>query len=142
MTVVKGISSTTWTPAAGLPNGDYRWWVRASSVAGVAAWSQPADLQIGGQPAIRSTSPTTFEWQTVGDAVSYSLWISRLDGSGNVVNISGLKSTSYTLDDMLTSGNYRVWVRVSSITGQQSSLEPPGGLQRGGNGKAIQICVC
>jgi Ca2+-binding RTX toxin-like protein len=110
-----GINGTSWTPAADLAAGLYRWWVQASLSATVRTlWSSPIDINIGGRPFMLPLTGTvpTFNWRPVTGAVSYNLWVNRTDTFVyGIVSPTGLGVTSYTPGTPLAPGQYRAWVQ-------------------------------
>lgn len=126
-----GIPASSWTPAAALPIGDYRWWVRGISSSGIAgAWSSVLDFNVGGRPSILTPAGTTadrtptFSWTPVTGAARYELWVSRLDGGGVVINLVSLTGTTYTPATNMTPRTYRSWVRAVSTAGNFSEWSP------------------
>ena len=108
----------------GLTNGrEYTVQVRASNSAGNSAWSAeetatPAELV--DPPVLRLTSGNrsiTVAWDAVAGAVSYTLFWQEEDDMSNSDTISGITSTSYTIDD-LDPGRYivTVWSRNAQNT--------------------------
>jgi len=127
-----GIADTSWTPGTSLPDGDYRWWGRASSASGiVGGWSAPMDFSVGGRPIVLSPTGTTgnrtptFSWTTVQGAARYELWVAGLDGSGVVINLTSLTTNSHTPVSSLAPRTYRVWVRAFSTTNVVSEWSAP-----------------
>ena len=124
-----GIASTSYTPAAPLLVGDYRWWARASNpTTGITGgWSTPLDFNVGGKPILLApTSATsspkpTFAWTPVQGAHHYELWVSKRDNTGVVINLTNLTPTTYTPTSSLAPNDYRVWVRAVTASGTVSS---------------------
>lgn len=126
------IGITNWTPGAAIPSGDYRWWVRASSAAGiVGGWSAPMDFSIGGKPIVLTPAGTTgdrtptFSWTTVQGAARYELWVAGLDGSGVAIHLTNLTTNTYTPSANLTPRVYRIWVRAVSTLNVISAWSVP-----------------
>ena len=122
------VATTSLTPTSALPVGDYRWWVKASNNDGIVGrWSESKDFNVGGKPIIltpvgtTSNRTPTFSWSPVQGADHYQLWVAKRDGSGVVINLPNLTSTSYTPSSDLAPNDYRVWVRAVSTTGALSS---------------------
>ena len=128
-----GITGTNWTPVSSLPNGNYRWWVRASStVYGiVGGWSIHTDFNTGGKPTVLTPAGTTndrtptISWTAVQGAARYELWVSRIDGGGVIINLTNLTANSYTPTTSLVPRAYRIWVRAVSTTGTMSDWSAP-----------------
>lgn len=126
------ITGNTYTPAVPILAADYRWWVRGMNNSGVVGgWSLPLDFNVGGKPTILtptgSTSDRTplFSWNSVQGADHYELWVSRIDGSGVVINLTNISVANYTPTANLAPANYRVWVRAVSSAGTFSSWSTP-----------------
>ncbi len=122
-----GLTQTTWTPPADLADGPYRWWVLAVGNQGIRSlWSSPTDIYIGGRPNLLSPSTAsgnatpTLQWQTVEGAVRYELWVTQMSNNTRVIFETNLTSTSYVPASNLASGQYRMWVRAVSDTGEVS----------------------
>jgi hypothetical protein len=124
---VTNLTTTSWTAPANLPAGSYQWWVMAVGASECRTnWSTGTDLTIGGTTRLLSpqgtgvSSTPTFSWQAVGDTARYELWVNRLDVAQNrVIFVTNLTQTSYEAPAPLVSGGqYRVWVRAVSITGE------------------------
>jgi hypothetical protein len=127
-----GLTTTTWTPTSALPAGNYRWWVRGSSTTSgiVGAWSVPLDFSTGGRPVVLTSGTTsdrtpTIQWTPVAGAVRYELWVSRLDGSGVVINVTNLTAAVFTPASELAPASYRIWVRAVSTTNVVSDWSLP-----------------
>jgi CSLREA domain-containing protein len=127
------VATNTFTPASDVPTGNYRWWVLAVSSAQAGSirsgGAELRDLNIGGQPAITSpvagtttgTKPT-ITWQAVDGAVSYIVFMNRTSApTGNVLNITGITTTSFTPSAAIAAGDYRLWLRAVDGTGKLSS---------------------
>ena len=124
-----GIIGTTWTPAANLTAGDYRWWVRPNlnnSVKG--PWSLMRQFNVSGIPVVETpgaiTSTTTISWSAVTDAVSYDIYIRRDSGGQAFVQQVNRSATSLDVDTSLP-GTYRIWVRAISSTAVTSNWSRP-----------------
>ena len=123
-----GITTNSFTPVTPLPEGSYRWWVRGFAANGRSGrWSAPAQVTIGGRPAILTpvaagTTTTTpqFTWTPVDGAASYSIYVSRVDIPGLAFSVGTLTTTSYSHSLSLAAGTYRAWLRSLSSTGVQS----------------------
>ena len=123
----KGVTGTSWTPPADLPDGTYRWWaiaVGANNVRG--QWSAPIDIYVGGRPNVLSpvgavnNSTPTFNWQAVDGAVRYELWVTNMSSMVRVIYDTNLTGLSFTPSSSLANAEYRVWVRAVSSTGEFS----------------------
>lgn len=122
-----GLTTTSWTPSSPIADGEYRWWVRANGVPGIAVtWSDTRLLIIGGRPSFTIPSGTassrtpTITWAPVTGAVRYELWMTRLS-NGAVTNLTNLTTTSYSPPTDLAPGTYRFWVRAVSASNRFSA---------------------
>ncbi|MFM8474702.1 MAG: ELWxxDGT repeat protein [Planctomycetaceae bacterium] len=132
-----GLTTTSWTPATSLPEGSYSWWVIAdTTLPGIRSnWSARVDVYIGGRPVaiapkgIVGTATPTLRWNPVIGAVTYEVWINRINPNQsqfNVFNAAGITATSFTLQQPLTPGrSYRYWIRAVSSTGKVSPWSLP-----------------
>lgn len=118
------IGATSFTPSSALPTGDYRWWARGLNNSGlVGGWSVPMDFNVGGKPILLTPTGTTsnstpaFSWTSVQGADRFELWVSRRDGTGVVINLTNITTTTYTPLSGLAPYQYRVWVRAVTSTG-------------------------
>ncbi len=123
-----GVTATSLSLSTVLPVGNYRWWVRGSNNQGLnGGWSLAQDFNVGGQPIVlgpfgsTSNRTPTFLWSPVQGAATYQLWVSKRDGSGVVINLTNLTTTSYTPSTNMAPYDYRVWVRAVSTTGALST---------------------
>ncbi len=123
------VSGNSFTPAADLNAGVYRYWVRVVSVDGFyGGWSAGAEIYVGPTHVapVRPTFETqpAFEWTGRGDVVSYDLWLQR--GSVIAATPMGITATTWTPPSALPSGDYRWWVRptlTSSVKGPWSAMQ-------------------
>ncbi|MFO0976374.1 MAG: ELWxxDGT repeat protein [Planctomycetaceae bacterium] len=126
------IATTNWTPPANLANGHYIWQVVAASNNAQGLWSAPQTFTVGGRPEVtgpvsnsNDTTPT-FTWKQLTGAVSYQLWVDRVDSYVQaVINVNNLTGTSYTPATALPIGTYRVWMRAVSVAGVTSDWSEP-----------------
>lgn len=98
-------------------------------------WSARVDIYIGGRPVAISpngfvgTATPTLRWNPVIGAVTYEVWINRLNPNQsqfNVFSAAGVTATSFNLQQPLTPDrNYRYWIRAVSSTGQVSPWSLP-----------------
>ena len=127
------VASNTFTPATDIPTGNYKWWVLAVSSAQSGSirsgGAELRDLNIGGQPTITAPVPgttagtkPTITWQAVDGAVSYIVFMNRTSApTGNVLNISGITTTSFTPTNPIAAGDYRLWLRAVDASGKLSN---------------------
>ena len=123
----RNLTETSWTPPADLADGPYRWWVLATGANGVRGqWSAPIDIHVGGRPNVLSPAGTvnsstpTINWQAVDGAVRYELWVTNMSSMVRVIYDTNLTVNSFTPSSALANGDYRVWVRAVSSTGEFS----------------------
>lgn len=113
-----GINGTSWTPATNLPDGQVYWWVRGYSENDRSGpWSDRQELNAEGRAVVQepllvaSNTAPTVSWSLVGLASRYDVHIERSDTAEVVFRRNGITSTSITAD-VLTDGEYQVWVRA------------------------------
>jgi ELWxxDGT repeat protein len=119
------VSGTSFTPSSDLGIGRYTVWVRTLGTEGgpPSVWSVQRSFRIKVavlQPSV-STDPANgfamISWQALPGAVTYDVWIDRLDVPTSQIyrntNVSGTSVTPTTLP----SGRYRVWVRGLAADG-------------------------
>ena len=128
-----GIAGTSWSPAADLPDGSYRWQVIAVGTNGFRSlWSEPTEIFIGGRNEL--TSPqngdlvprlTTFSWTPVEGAAYYELIGIKFLNTGrqytllDETNLTGTSATVIIGRNFIGGDNgLRVWVRAISSTGE------------------------
>ncbi len=133
-------STTTYTFATALPQGQYTIWVRAVDTRGdFSPWSAPYTITAsGGRPVV--TSPTesevvdfpVFTWVGVDGAASYEIWVAYLGVDFTFINVEGITGTSYMPIDPtdpnsvpLNAGDYRVWVRAIFADGTRGLWSNP-----------------
>ncbi|MEZ6123936.1 MAG: hypothetical protein R3C49_12255 [Planctomycetaceae bacterium] len=118
------IVGTSWNPAADLPAGTIRWWIRATAPA-ATSWSAPGTAVITGSDrssvltpmgSLTDTTPT-FSWSSVSGSTRYILHVQNLTTGSVVIREDNLTDTSYTPTTALTSGSYRVWVKAIGPSG-------------------------
>lgn len=127
---VPSISSTSWTPGAALPVGDYSWSVRAKAgTTLIGSWSVAKDFNNGGRPVLLTTSGTTtdrtptIEWAAIPGAASYTVWFVRVDTKAVVLKAQNLTETSFTAPTDLAPTQYRVWLQAISTNGVASQSD-------------------
>lgn len=119
------VSGTSFTPAAPLGIGRYRFWVRGVKAAGTyTAWSAALTFQINTQVVLNSvpapviTSRPVVSWTALAGAVRYELSLkNRTTQQNNIVNSSNITATSFQFASPLTMGTYDVWVRGIDASG-------------------------
>ena len=129
ITVVElsGLATSSWTPSNDLLDGNYFWWVYGhSSVSGIrGSWSARAEFSIGGKTKftgplspVSSTTPL-LQWQAVGDAARYELWVNGDSEGGKFIYRTDLTTNSFQVVSPFGTGRtYRMWVRAVSSDGR------------------------
>ena len=124
-----GITGTSFTAAAPLPAGSYRYWVRAAASGFVNSDWVEGNFAIGvtltapvlTAPTGNNTDTTpTFTWNAVNDAAAYELTVySVTTNTHQVIYHDDLASTSFTptVGEALPAGDYRFWVRAEDSGG-------------------------
>ena len=73
-----------------------------------------------------ATSIPTFTWSNISNAASYQVFVNNITtGQAQVINVTGVTGTSYTPTTELPIGNYNVWIRGFTSTGQASVWSLP-----------------
>jgi hypothetical protein len=124
---VSDIQTTDWTIPEDLNAGRHQWWVRGFSDNGITGhWSFGRELFVGGQPRLLSPSISpdripTFQWYAVEGASLYQLQVDRIDVPVvRVFRQDQLTSTTWSPQTAMSPGQYRLWVRAISSTGELS----------------------
>lgn len=127
VTIPAGQTSATFTATAvddGIIDGNQTVRITATAV-GLQSANRSLTAVDRTSPTFRvstqtlATSLPTFTWSSVSNAASYQLFVSNITtGQAQVINVSGLTSTSHTATTPLPIGNYSVWVRGFTATGQ------------------------
>lgn len=63
----------------------------------------------------------TFRWEGALDGETYTIWWNSVTEGTNLYIVDGIEETSFTPPDKLAIGRYRVWVRATTGTGEQSA---------------------
>jgi predicted phage tail protein len=129
----QAVAVNSFTPANNIAAGNYKWWVLAVSSAQAGSirsgGAEQRSLNIGGQPTITSpvnaattgTKPT-ISWQAVDGAVSYIVFMNRdATPAQNVLNVTGITTTSFTPSTAIAAGDYRLWLRAVDGSGNLSN---------------------
>ena len=123
------VTGTSFTPAADLSIGIYRFWIRGVDAKGnFASWSVlqeflvvPGPAPVGPLSASFDRTPT-FTWSPVTGAASYEIYVKNQNTGVFVINGQGTATTNFTPVSNLADGPYRWWVLAVG----------PGGLKSGG----------
>ncbi|MFN9717853.1 MAG: hypothetical protein ACK58L_04110, partial [Planctomycetota bacterium] len=127
---LSGLTNSTWSPSADLPDGNYVWWAYGdSSVAGFrSSWSVRADFSIGGKTKFTgpiSPAPSTtplLQWQAVEGAVRYELWVNGDTEGAKLIDRKDLTTNSFqVISPFVTGRTYRMWVRAVSSDGRTTA---------------------
>lgn len=129
----RGLTFLQFTPTKDLQDGDYRIRYRSVNAEGeTGPWqSPPALFHVGGKTSIQqvvtSDVPLTISWRPVDGAVKSEIWVSRIDGQNNVKikDVTIDAASEYTLPDLTIAGEYRIWIRSISSSGQMSPWSEP-----------------
>lgn len=123
------VTGTQWTPAADLPMGRYRIWVRGIDAAGVAAkWSAGADFVIATAPTPTAPTLPTFErrptlsWSALPGAATYRITVKNLNTGAIVHAVSNIVATMWSVPQDLATVPYQWWVSAVSADGYQSAI--------------------
>lgn len=119
------VVKSEFTFPADTPAGRYRVWVRSGNGAGHSGWKSSAAFSIGNPPercgtaSISSTDTdgTWLSWIDSARASRYEVWINDLDNGGKAFHQQDLSSPLVSLDSILGSGRYKVWVRAGNVAG-------------------------
>jgi hypothetical protein len=131
----QGLTDTSYTPPVALKFGLHRIWVRAFAADGFSsAWSSPVEYYIGstlhGPVAPTFEQRPDFRWTEPEGAAEYQFYLRA--PNGDVTNIGGLTSGSYTPDVNLQEGTYRWWVRPFTGDGRAGLWSERGETYVGG----------
>lgn len=134
VTIPAGQTSTTFTVNAvddGIIDGNQTVRITATALATQSA-NRSIVVTDSTRPAFPASSQSvvttlpTFTWSSVSNAVSYQVYVSNItSGQAQVINVTGITTTSYTATTELPIGNYNVWVRGFTSTGLASVWSSP-----------------
>ena len=124
---LKTTSSTNfYTFTSDLPAGNYIIAVRAISTNGTMSGVSElySFTATAGAPIITSVTyqpndpfTPTVNWTPVAGATKYEIWFSRVNVKYDYLVVSNLSTTSFTPDNPLDQGQYRIWVRAIKADG-------------------------
>ncbi|MCR9199839.1 MAG: hypothetical protein NXI04_14485 [Planctomycetaceae bacterium] len=130
-----GISGTSYTVPSTLPEGDYRFWVRAFGVNNQrTAWSLNSTsfvrIDTLMPPTLTEIGTTddrtpTFSWSPVTGAASYRLFVAPVNAIGSPTIDITTTLTSFTPANNVSPDTYRVWVRAITSAGKLSAWSTP-----------------
>lgn len=116
---LEGLTGSSWTPDESLVEDHWTWQVRVRNELGsVGPWSEQGSIDLTGRSRISDATVAangrpTIVWTAVAGAVRYNLHISNLTtGDNRVIRNDTLVTNSWTANEPLPPGLYRVWVRV------------------------------
>lgn len=139
----RNILASTFVPAAPLPFGTNRFWVRAFDAASIASQWSPL-LDASNLPALLNPVTSTFErrptftWQGLPGVAASELY---LQVRGTVINPKGLTGPSWTPTVDLPVGDLRWWVRSSGSNGTMSAWSAEGRTFIGGRTTVLSAGV-
>ena len=115
------VTGTSFTPAADLPLGLFRAWIRGIDAKGnYASWSilqealvVPGPAPVGPLGGTFDRTPT-FSWNAVTGAASYELYVRNQITGAMVINGQSVVATDFTPASNLTDGPYRWWTLAVS----------------------------
>lgn len=114
------VTDTNFTFPTDREFGSYDIWVRAIGTDEFrAAWSESVELFVG--PSLLTptssafASDMEFQWSDLPGAAKFQLVVAR--GSELIVDQSNLTGRTYTLEQRLTDGNYKWWLRGFTVAG-------------------------
>lgn len=125
------LTGTSATTNVELPDGNYRWWIRAyDSVGRAGSWSFSADFSVSAQSLelpvpqnpsgqISSVRPQ-FQWSSANGASRYELWVISRDTNQRVLHGDQITGNSAQGNIDLPAGSYRWWVRAFDAQGNAS----------------------
>jgi hypothetical protein len=125
-------------PTVTLLADNHTWWIQTWNSAGYGPWSDPMTFRTGSVPPKATligpsgggiTSPVEFDWNRVGQATYYYLWVNK--GSTNVIKewhgqcgseVSGnpCRAMGYNLGP----GNYTWWIQTWNPNGYGPWSDP------------------
>jgi len=114
-------ANASWQPDFDFPGGGYTWWVSGwGPEIGYASWSPAADFSIpvmipgASRPltpnGVKQDFEATFEWEPVGEAAWYRVWLNRNGTRASSWWVKG--ATNSVCPEALTFGSYQWWVRT------------------------------
>lgn len=123
-------ASNEFTFPTDLPAGRYTFYARAVSVRGeLSRWSDAYNFTCtGGAPVIvdpannsSSANPLPqIRWESVKEAKTYEIMIALIGKNFNFLRQSGLSGNTFSPNEPLNAGEYRVWVR--GVTADDKTL--------------------
>jgi hypothetical protein len=128
----ENLTTNSFMPSAPLPDGEYRFWVRAfNSTSDGGPWSLHQDFTSVITTSLiqpvgnTSFSRPTLSWQAIDGAARYDLWVRNLTtGQDQVIRQQNLTGTSFTATTPLPNGTYQVWVRAFNAQNQGGNWSP------------------
>ena len=133
------ITSTSFIPAANMPLGKYRAWVRGLAADGTAAaWSGSVDFYVAGYPTITGGNAPTFnpqpslEWTSVPGATGFEVFMREAYTNRVVFYQKNILGQSFTPTIALEDGLYRWWALATGANGARSLWSYSADLYIGG----------
>jgi hypothetical protein len=135
----ENVLTNSFSPAADLPFGRYRTWVRGLDAAGVASqWSTSVDFSvILPAPVItQGLNPTfdrtpTFAWNPVEGAAVYDVYLLNLTDNVTTIVERNIPGTSWTPTTPIADGPWRWWVSAISANNIRGEWTHGGDMAHG-----------
>lgn len=133
----RNIQGTAYVPRDGLPEGDYRAWVRGINAAGEpGGWSPvfPFTISVPAPDVPVIEAPTMppdsrrplIAWSDSANATFYDVWIdNRTTNERTAIRQRHVVGTTFVPTADLAPGNYRLWVRAANGAGEYSAWSTP-----------------
>jgi hypothetical protein len=115
--IQNNLTETSWTPDEALPYGQIRWWIRPSDAIQNRGWSLAGSTNVDRRAQIENVSVSadgrpTFTWQDVEGVRHHSIYVQNLTTGELAFRRDRVQGTTYTHDETLSSGTFRVWVKA------------------------------
>lgn len=138
------VTEAAWTPAADLPLGKYRIWVRGVDAAGVTAqWSAFSDFRVAQAPILTAPIGSTFsrrpvfEWNAVNGAVRYEVFVRNMTDGTTTHYDRQVFATLWTAPADLPVGPYRWWSLAIGAGESRSLWSKPTDIYIGGRPEVL-----
>lgn len=129
VTIPAGQTSTTFTVTAvddGIIDGNQTVKITATAL-GLQAANRSLTVNDRTKPTFLANTQTlvtslpTFTWSSISNAATYEVYVNNITtGQSQVIDVTGVTGTRYTPTTELPIGNYYVWIRGFTATGQAS----------------------
>ena len=135
----QNLTTNSWSPAADMPIGVYRVWVRGFDASGYpTSWSSLVQFTVATPPQITSPLNSTFNrrpafaWSAVTGAEHYEVQIRDLTTGATIYSPTNITTTSWTPPANLPDGPYRWWVVAIGANGVRGLWTLPTDINIGG----------